>query len=329
MATLHYRPDLNPENELIPGVEQGDLTDAEQAALPAFVLAAVTASGFYNATPTAPDWEPPDPAPLSAPITLLYFRGDIYPNDGSSIPGVPLDNILDETYDSYPEHVQNDINAIGYYITDLFDLQDVLTDYWPLGTNLTDTFGGRNFTRAGTGSTTFVDRGHGNAVQLASATGQYLTATNNVKLQVASDFTLAGWLRTEAADGVIINKGGSLPKDKEYAIQLDGGTLGFVVGDGTNSATATSEAFPSDGEKHMFVAVFDNTANLLSLYVDDADAETTAYTHNTQQLTGALTVGDGTFDLDIWGLAKADRAWDADDVAAYFAAGGAVIPDLS
>lgn len=216
-----------------------------------------------------------------------------------------------------------------------------LAAYWTLdeasGTR-SDSVGTSHLTA--TNSPTSAAGKQGNAVQLVSASSQYLSVAENAAIDVSGqqDFTLAGWVYF---DTLPVNVGGFIGQwgddtsinQRAYLLHRNNSTIQFFVsGDGANSISVTSATLTT-ATWYCVVAWHDAAGDTVNLQINNGTTTSAAYAGGIFNSTSPFILGrrDRAIDnshngrLDEFGLWKRVLT-DTERTALYNSGNGRTYP---
>lgn len=196
-------------------------------------------------------------------------------------------------------------------------LVDGLAFYHSLS-DVTAQHGGLNLTN--NGAATFVTGKVGNAVNLVSASSQYLSHADNAVHDMGDiDFTLAAWFQLTtkpAANMAILSKFLATGNQRGYSLLWQQSTdrmIWQMSPDGTSAAmitvTASNFGIPSLATWHFAVLRYDATGNSMSLSVDDGTPNTAAQAGGAFLNTTAFEIGRSNATSLLNGLADEVGGW--------------------
>jgi len=168
-----------------------------------------------------------------------------------------------------------------------------LVAYWNFDGDVLDGKGTNNGTWAGSTTNRYVSGYKGMAGTFTSGNSDYVSVSHNASLQLATNITVSGWVKTSATTGakLIIAKWTSAGGNRNYWLGiLSGSEIAFYVDDTENVRTDIS--LINDDSWHLVTGVADVANSLLRIYVDGVQKNTAAYDGSSQTGTSDLWIGN-------------------------------------
>jgi RHS repeat-associated protein len=156
--------------------------------------------------------------------------------------------------------------------------------------------------------------------------GAFVDVPDAAKLKPASAFSLEAWVKTTAANGVVVDKPYAAGSTVSYSLSVAAGKAKLAVNLSGGAYSISSTASINDGQWHQLVGTF--ASSTLKLYLDGASAATDVSTSGSLQYS-SLHLQIGRFDasggnyLSGWAdeIALYPAALSAAQVSAHYAAG--------
>lgn len=137
------------------------------------------------------------------------------------------------------------------------------------------------------------------AADFTESNSEYLSAGDDPDFDATGNVSISFWIKTTSTEvgDVILSKYDNVANGKYWILTLGiGGVAGkvaFDFYDGTNQQSRKTTTSINDGSWHHIVATWDDSANLVNLYVDNGSEESVVVTDNG-------TVGDISNDEEVF-----------------------------
>ncbi|HEY47536.1 MAG TPA: DUF2341 domain-containing protein, partial [Anaerolineae bacterium] len=135
-----------------------------------------------------------------------------------------------------------------------------------------------------------------NALAFDDTNERHVEVSHDTSMQLGTNITVSAWVKTtdtETDVGIIANKWGSDPADRNYWLgKLNETTLSFYVDDTQTITTDLSSI--NNGEWHYVVGVADVDNSLLRIYVDGTQRNSGAYDGDSVLGTSDFYIGSGS-----------------------------------